>query len=125
MTTQEAGAGKGKTGGLFNNFVFGDKNTIVSDYAGTSTSFSGSHGFRKGPGITTALSMPTYGDDGEAKFFYELGISPWSTGGKTEAGATLSFGQIAYQSEILGDAGRWWADFYWNLFHSEDNTPCK
>ncbi|MCP3872888.1 MAG: RHS repeat-associated core domain-containing protein [Desulfobacteraceae bacterium] len=125
VRTHEAGAGIGKTIGLFNNFVFGDKNTTVSDYAGKSVSFSGSHKFKKGPGITTALSMPMYGDDGEAKFFYELGISPWSAGGNTEAGAMLSFGQVIYQSEIFGDTGRWWTDFLWDLFHPEDKKPCK
>lgn len=113
ITTQEAGAGAGKSGGLFNNFVWGGKGTTVFDYAGEGISVSGSYNR-----ITGAVTVPFYGDVCEAKFFYEVGFSPASVGGRKEAGITITFGQVVYHTDIFGETGRWWGNFLYDLLHS-------
>jgi len=114
VTTQEAGAGAGKSGGLFNNLVLGGKETTVHDYAGTSVSLSGS-----AKSITGAITMPVYGDGERPKFFYEVGISPWSIGEK-EAGVTLTFGQEVYTSDLLGRLGKSAGEKIYDFVHPSE-----
>jgi len=110
VTSQEAGAGKGKSAGLFFNGVWGGKETHTCDYAGTGTSVSGSRG-RWG----VAVSLPDYGNGGSPKPFYEFGFS--KSIGTSEAGVTRTFGQVGFTSNIFGNSGRWWGSHIYKWAH--------
>jgi hypothetical protein len=110
ITSQEAGAGKGNAAGLFFNGVWGGENTYNCHYSGTGTSLSGTSGF-----FSTSVSLPDYGDAGEPHPFYELGFGQGV--GTREGGATRTFGEDVYSSDILGRTGRWWGRHIYEWTH--------
>ncbi len=97
VTQQEAGAGVGKSAGLFNNLVIGwdtdsGGEATISDYAGTGTALSGSYG-----PATASVAIP---DSNSSVRFVEVGYQPL-TRGTAEVGVTRTFGQ-EYSFNIFG-----------------------
>ena len=106
----DAGKGVGKAFGVFINGVAGLPKTTVDDYAGLSSSVSGSVPLPGKKGATYAISKPD-----QDKTFLEGGYSPLSYG-NAEVGGTVGFGKIKYKwnlsKMVLGDFGEKVYDYF-------------